>query len=110
MNRLARPARPPRYADQDQPDQTARTGRTKRADQSRKAPDHVDQAGGRTLGRAAVTAPAGEINAAAVAAYRASLQEGKPMSERKLAAAFGRTSRRWARARMAEARQGSDEG
>jgi len=70
----------------------------------------VDQAGGRTLGRAAVTAPAGEINAAAVAAYRASLQEGKPMSERKLAAAFGRTSRRWARARMAEARQGSDEG
>jgi hypothetical protein len=32
---------------------------------------------------------AGDINAAAVAAYRASLQEGKPLSERKLAAAFG---------------------
>jgi hypothetical protein len=58
-------------------------------------------------GRAACTAPAGDVNAAAVAAYRASLQEGKPLSERKLAAAFGRTSRRWARARIAEARQGS---
>jgi hypothetical protein len=57
-------------------------------------------------GRATVTAPAGDINAAAVAAYRASLQEGKPLSERKLAAAFGGTSRRWARARMAEARLG----
>jgi hypothetical protein len=58
-------------------------------------------------GRAARTAPAGDINAAAVAAYRASLQEGKPLSERKLAAAYGKTSRRWARARMTEARQGS---
>ena len=50
--------------------------------------------------------PAGDVNAAAVAAYRASIREGKPLSERKLAAAFDRTSRRWARARMAEARQG----
>ena len=58
-------------------------------------------------GQATVSAPAGDINAAAVAAYRTSLQEGKPLSERKLAAAFGRTSRRWARARMAEASQGS---
>jgi hypothetical protein len=57
-------------------------------------------------GRATVTAPAGDINAAAIAAYRTSLQEGKPLSERKLAAAFGWSSRRWARARMAEARQG----
>jgi hypothetical protein len=55
--------------------------------------------------RAAVTAPAGEINAAAVAAYRTSLREGKPLSERKLAAAFGGASRRWARARIAEARR-----
>jgi Protein of unknown function (DUF2637) len=61
-------------------------------------------------GRATGTAPAGDINAAVVAAYRASLQEGRPLSERKLAAAFGRTSRRWARARMAEARQGSAAG
>jgi hypothetical protein len=84
-------------------------------------PDGTDQAGGPVRGstgprgpggltapgRATVTAPAGDINAAAAAAYRASLQEGKPLSERKLAAAFGTTSRRWARARMAEARQGS---
>ena len=47
----------------------------------------------------------GDINAAAVAAYRASVQHGKPISERKLAEIFGKTSRRWARNRMAEARQ-----
>ena len=45
----------------------------------------------------------GDINAAAVAAYRASLQAGRPLSERKLAGQFGKTSRRWARNRMAEA-------
>jgi hypothetical protein len=65
-------------------------------------------AGGPTApARTAVTAPAGDVNAAAVAAYRASVQEGKPLSERKLAEAFGKTSRRWARARMTEARPGS---
>ena len=48
--------------------------------------------------------PHGDINAAAVAAYRASLQTGRPLSERKLAGQFGKTSRRWARNRMAEAR------
>jgi uncharacterized protein DUF2637 len=47
----------------------------------------------------------GDINAAAVAAYRASLQAAKPLSERKLAGQFGKTSRRWARNRMVEARQ-----
>jgi hypothetical protein len=41
----------------------------------------------------------------AVAAYRLSVQAGNPLSERKLAQMFGRTSRRWARARIAEARQ-----
>jgi hypothetical protein len=45
------------------------------------------------------------IEAAAVAAYRASVDIGRPLSERKLAAKFGKTSRRWARHRMAEARQ-----
>jgi Protein of unknown function (DUF2637) len=45
------------------------------------------------------------VDAAAVAAYRASLKLGRPLSERKLAAMFGKTSRRWARNRMAEARQ-----
>jgi hypothetical protein len=44
-------------------------------------------------------------NDAAVAAYRLSMQAGNPLSERRLAQMFGRTSRRWARARIAEARQ-----
>jgi hypothetical protein len=43
-------------------------------------------------------------NYAAVAAYRLSAHCGNPLSERKLAQMFGRTSRRWARARIAEAR------
>jgi Protein of unknown function (DUF2637) len=46
-----------------------------------------------------------DINVAAAAAYRASIDTGRPLSERKLAAMFGKTSRRWARSRMAEARQ-----
>jgi hypothetical protein len=48
---------------------------------------------------------AGAVNDAAVAAYRLSVQAGNPLSERKLAQMFGRTSRRWARARIAEAQQ-----
>jgi hypothetical protein len=47
----------------------------------------------------------GAVNDAAVAAYRLSAQAGNPLSERKLAQMFGRTSRRWARARIAEARR-----
>ncbi|HEX9356810.1 MAG TPA: hypothetical protein VF933_23715 [Streptosporangiaceae bacterium] len=47
-----------------------------------------------------------DVNAAAVAAYRASLDTGAPLSERKLAAMFGKTSRRWARNRVAEAAEG----
>lgn len=43
---------------------------------------------------------------AAAAAYRASVVGGRPLSERKLAAMFGKTSRRWARNRMVGARQG----
>jgi hypothetical protein len=45
------------------------------------------------------------VNDAAVAAYRLSVQAGNPLSERRLAQMFGRTSRRWARARIADARQ-----
>ena len=45
------------------------------------------------------------VDDAAVAAYRLSAQAGNPLSERKLAQMFGRTSRRWARARIAEARR-----
>jgi len=48
------------------------------------------------------------IEAAAVAAYQASVDIGRPLSERKLAAKFGKTSRRWARHRMAEAAQASN--
>ena len=46
----------------------------------------------------------------AVAAYRLSAQAGNPLSERKLAQMFGRTSRRWARARIAEARRAPSPG
>ena len=72
------------------------------------AADHADQVADQPSGSPGpVTAasPDGDINAAAVAAYRASLQAGRPLSERKLAGQFGKTSRRWARNRMAEARQ-----
>ena len=48
---------------------------------------------------------AGDVNRAAVTAYKLSVQAGNPLSERKLAQRFGRTSRRWARARIAEARK-----
>ena len=70
--------------------------------------DHLDQATGRVPGylSAARTVGSGiEIDAAAVAAYQASVQTGSPLSERKLAGMFGKTSRRWARNRIAEARQ-----
>jgi hypothetical protein len=50
---------------------------------------------------------ASAVNDAAVAAYRLSVQAGNPLSERRLARMFGRTSRRWARARIADARQAS---
>jgi Protein of unknown function (DUF2637) len=46
-----------------------------------------------------------DLNVAAVAAYSASIDTGKPLSERKLAAMFGKNSRRWARNRMADARR-----
>jgi Protein of unknown function (DUF2637) len=70
-------------------------------------PDHPDHDADQILagsGQAGTGGDDGET-AAAVAAYRASLQKGRPLSERKLAAMFGKTSRRWARNRMAEARQ-----
>ncbi len=50
---------------------------------------------------------AGAVNDAAVAAYRLSVQAGNPLSERRLAQMFGRTSRRWARASIDDARQTS---
>jgi len=50
-------------------------------------------------------APEADEHAAAVAAYRLSVQAGNPLSERGLALAFGRTSRRWARGIIADARR-----
>ena len=47
------------------------------------------------------------VNGAAVAAYSLSVRAGNPLSERRLARMFVRTSRRWARARIADARQAS---
>jgi hypothetical protein len=66
--------------------------------------DHADQVPGSP---SAAGTSGGEIEtaAAAVAAYRASVQDGQPISERKLAEMFGKTSRRWARSRMVEALQ-----
>ena len=70
------------------------------------AADQADQIADRALGSPELVVTVGpDVNAAAVAAYRASVQAGKPLSERKLAGHFGKTSRRWARNRMAEARQ-----
>ena len=71
-------------------------------------PNHGDQDADQIRagsGQAGTVRDESETNAAAVAAYRASLQTAKPLSERKLAGMFGKTSRRWARSRMAEARQ-----
>jgi Protein of unknown function (DUF2637) len=73
------------------------------------AADHADQMADQpsgSLGRVTTVGSDGNVNATAVAAYRASVLDGKPISERKLAEMFGKTSRRWARSRMAEARQG----
>lgn len=44
-----------------------------------------------------------DIDAAAVAVYRFSVKTGTALSERKLAEMFGKTSRRWARSRIADA-------
>lgn len=44
-----------------------------------------------------------DIDAAAVAVYRFSVKTGTALSERRLAEMFGKTSRRWARSRIADA-------
>jgi len=70
-------------------------------------PDHVTPAADPIPGYLSAAHNANgatNIDAAAVAAYRASVRAGKPLSERKLAGMFGKTSRRWARSRIAEAR------
>jgi Protein of unknown function (DUF2637) len=71
-------------------------------------PDHTDQEADQIAagsGQVGTGRDESETIAAAVAAYRASVRAGRPLSERRLAGMFGKTSRRWARNRMAEARQ-----
>ena len=72
------------------------------ADRADQMTDQADQAPGSP---GPVITVGSDVDAAAVAAYRASVQAGKPLSERKLAGQFGKTSRCWARSRMAEAQQ-----
>ncbi len=79
----------PRRNERDTPDQTRQPAAT-----AIPASGHRDQA-----------VPEAGVNDAAVGAYRLSAQAGNPLSERKLAQMFGSTSRRWARARIAEARR-----
>ena len=85
----------------------------------RDTPDQARQPAAQVAGPPAIPASgqrdqavpeAGAVNDAAVAAYRLSAQAGNPLSERKLAQMFGRTSRRWARARIAEARRAPSSG
>jgi hypothetical protein len=73
-------------------------------DRGDQAADRGDQVSG-SLPAARVGSGEIDPDAAAVTAYRASVRDGEPLSERKLAEMFGKTSRRWARNRMAEARQ-----
>jgi Protein of unknown function (DUF2637) len=86
-----------------------------RSQGEREAPDQAREAIGHPAASPAIPSSeecaeaAHEVDAAnneAVAAYRLSMQAGNPLSERKLAQMFGHTSRRWARARIAEARRG----
>ncbi len=84
----------PRRGEPDTPDQTRQSAAQVARPPTIPASGQPDQ-----------TVPeADAVNDAAVAAYRLSAQAGNPLSERKLAQMFGRTSRRWARARIAEAR------
>ena len=86
------------------------------AGNQRDTPDPAGRPAGQAAGPSPVPASgqrdeqvleASPADDAAVAAYRRSMQAGNPLPERRLAQMFGRTSRRWARARIAEARQAS---
>jgi len=85
----------PRRSKRDTPDQARRPAAQVAGPPAIPASGQRDQA----------VPEAAAVNDAAVAAYRLSAHAGNPLSERKLAQMFGRTSRRWARARIAEARR-----
>ena len=85
-----------------------------RSQDERQAPDQAQQAMSQPAAQPALSPgtqrddevrEAGTVNDEAVAAYRLSVRAGNPLSQRKLAQMFGRTSRRRARARIAEAQQ-----
>jgi hypothetical protein len=98
---MAGTAPEPAWTGPGQPGQPHQAGQAGEPARTAEHPDH-----GRAILVPGTTAsPAGGIDAAAVTAYRDSLRAGTPLSERKLAEMFGLTSRRWARNRMAEARQ-----
>ena len=93
---------------------TAATGTEFPRRGERDTPDQARQPAAQVTGPPAIPASgqrdqavpeAAAVDDAAVAAYRLSAQAGNPLSERKLAQMFERTSRRWARARIAEARR-----
>jgi Protein of unknown function (DUF2637) len=89
---------------------TSAVGGESRSQDEREAADQARQTTGQpTMPASAKCAEEGhevdDANGEAVTAYRLSVQAGNPLSERKLARMFGRTSRRWAHARIAEARQ-----
>jgi hypothetical protein len=93
---------------------TAATGAEFACPGERGTPDQTRQPAAQVAGSSAIRASGQRdqavpepdaVDDAAVAAYRLSAQAGNPLSERKLAQMFGRTSRRWARARIAEARR-----
>jgi hypothetical protein len=89
-----RPGPHPDHADQpDQPDQP---------DQGADQPDAAARQDPAAEGPSGPGTADDDI-AAAVAAYRSSVRQGAPLSERKLGGMFGK-SRRWARSRIAEAR------
>ena len=89
----------PRRGDRDTPDQ-ARQPTAQVARSAIPASGQRDQA----------VPEADAVHDAAVAAYRLSVQAGNPLSERKLAQMFGRTSRRWARAKIADVRRAPSSG
>ena len=98
---------------------TAATGSEFPRRGERDTPDQMRQPAAQVTGQSAIPASgqrdqavpeAAAVDDVAVAAYRLSAQAGNALSERKLAQMFGRTSRRWARARIAEARRVTSSG